>query len=332
MSAQGRGSGGPRRVALISAVVAGIGGGFVALASCAGSQQSLAVKVAPKVPAASVESTAMPSATSLAATPVGSTSATTVAPATTAAPTTSTTVAVTTTTEPPTTTTTIAQAQPAPALAAPLEPLGAGARGDTVVALQQRLLDLGFWLEGADGQYGETTTQAVMAFQKYYTDFGLKTSGRADQATIDAISTVTLKPYSIEGATNAGDLMVVDKGRQLLHVVRAGQTVWTVNTSTGNGKSYTENDQKRGGAITGKAITPEGQFAVYREYTSGWEKGELGQLYRPKYFSGGIAVHGSNSIPNYPASHGCVRLTTKAMDWIWENDIMPRTSTVIVHG
>ena len=320
-------------MALIGAVVAGIGGGFVALASCAGSQDSLAVKVAPKVPAASVESTAMPSATSLAATPVASTSATTVAPATTAAPTTSTTVEVTTTTtEPPTTTTTIAQTQVAPALAAPLEPLGAGARGDAVAALQQRLLDLGFWLEGVDGQYGETTTQAVMAFQKYYTDFELKTSGRADQATIDAISTVTLKPYSLEGATNAGDLMVVDKGRQLLHVVRAGQTVWTLNTSTGNGKTYTENDQKRGGTITGKAITPEGQFNVYREYTSGWESGELGRLYRPKYFSGGVAVHGSNSIPNYPASHGCVRLTTKAMDWIWNENLMPRQSIVIVHG
>ena len=33
--------------------------------------------------------------------------------------------------------------------------------------IQQRLLDLGFWNTGADGEYGLTTSQAVMAFQKY---------------------------------------------------------------------------------------------------------------------------------------------------------------------
>ncbi len=315
-------------MAFIGAVVAGVGGGFVALASCSGSPTPL-LSATPRVPVASVESTAVPSSTS----PV-STAATTVAVATTAAPaTTSTTVEVpTTTTEAPTTTTTVAHAEVAPPPAAPLEPLGAGAAGDAVVALQQRLIDLGFWIDAPDGQYGEVTTQAVMAFQKYYTDFGLKTSGRADQPTVDAIAAVTLKPFAAEGAEHADDLVVVDKGRQVLHIVRAGQTVWTINTSTGSGRDYTENDQKRGGSITGKAITPEGRFAVYRDYTSGWEKGELGQLYRPKYFAGGVAVHGSNSIPNYPASHGCVRLTTKAMDWVWANDIMPRGSTVIVHS
>jgi lipoprotein-anchoring transpeptidase ErfK/SrfK len=31
-------------------------------------------------------------------------------------------------------------------------------------------------------------------------------------------------------------------------------------------------------------------------------------LYYPSYFLGGIAIHGSNSIPPYPDSHGCVRV------------------------
>ena len=30
----------------------------------------------------------------------------------------------------------------------------------------------------------------------------------------------------------------------------------------------------------------------------------LGELYRPAYFVGGYAIHGSPSVPNFPASHG----------------------------
>ena len=44
-----------------------------------------------------------------------------------------------------------------------------------------------------------------------------------------------------------------------------------------------------------------------------------------------IAVHGYHSVPPYPASHGCVRVTEAAMDWIWANDVMPMGSTVWVH-
>ena len=251
----------------------------------------------------------------------------TAAPEPTAPP--PTTPATTVVTEPPTTVTPVPSAEPAPPLAAPLAPAGSGSKGDAVIVLQQRLLDLGFWIDEADGQYGTVTTQAVMAFQKYYVDFGLKATGQADQATVDALAAVTVKPFVPPDEPEA---VVVDKGHQVLHLVREGRTQWTLNTSTGTGRDYTEVDQKRGGTIAGHAITPEGRFKVYRDHTDGWESGELGQLYRPKYFAGGVAVHGSNSIPNYPASHGCVRITTTAMDWIWANDLIPRGTVVVVHA
>ena len=62
------------------------------------------------------------------------------------------------------------------------------------------------------------------------------------------------------------------------------------------------------------------------------DEGDLGKIYRPKYFHGGIAIHGMTSVPNYPASHGCVRLSTQAMDFIWDNDLIPMRSVVWVHG
>ena len=43
-------------------------------------------------------------------------------------------------------------------------------------------------------------------------------------------------------------------------------------------------------------------------------------------------MHGSNSIPNYPASHGCVRVSVPAMDWIWAWNLMPMDIPVWVHG
>ena len=126
--------------------------------------------------------------------------------------------------------------------------------------------------------------------------------------------------------------MEVDKTKQVLYVIRGGQTIWAFNTSTGSGKDYTEFSEKNQRPISGSAITPEGRFKVSREESDGWWNGDLGDLYRPKYFRGGVAIHGSNKIPNYPASHGCVRVSTKAMDFIWAQNYMPLRSQVWVHS
>jgi peptidoglycan hydrolase-like protein with peptidoglycan-binding domain len=253
---------------------------------------------------------------------------------TTAAPTTSTTIDATTTTAVPTTTTTPPTTEPSipsnwvavAAVDPPLQAVGGGGGSETA-RVQQRLLDLGFWLQGVDGSYGLTTRQAVMAFQKYA---GLEADGRVDQATADALTQAGLRPIA---RANSGTLVEVDKTRQLLFFVIDGQTAWILNTSTGNGETYTEADQNSPGeVITGVSLTPDGLHRVNRERPEGWWEGDLGEIYRPKYFVGGVAVHGSNSIPNYPASHGCVRVSVPAMDWIWESNLMPMSVPVWVHG
>jgi peptidoglycan hydrolase-like protein with peptidoglycan-binding domain len=210
----------------------------------------------------------------------------------------------------------------------PIPALRKGSSGDRVVDLQNRLLQLGFWLDAADGHYGLATSQAVMAFQKYY---GVSNrSGTVDQPTADALNTVTTKPRP---QATEGDLIEVNKALQVLHVIRGGQAVWTINVSTGSGHSYTELSKKEPGKVlTGDAQTPDGTYKVNREKEQGWWEGELGRLYRPKYFRGGIAVHGSNNIPNYPASHGCVRVSTPAMDFIWAQNLMPMGTVVWVHS
>lgn len=199
--------------------------------------------------------------------------------------------------------------------------------GPPTRAAQKKLLSLGFWLKGADGRFEDTTRQAVMAFQKYYK---LRPSGSITLGTaylLDAVSDPAAA-FSTEGT-----LAEVDKQRQLLFLVVEGQTVAVLNASTGDDREYEEPDANSPGVIIrGVALTPEGTFKIDRERPDGWWIGDLGQIYRPKYFMGGIAIHGSTSVPAYPASHGCVRVSVAAMDMIWSENLLPRGTTVVVHG
>ena len=256
---------------------------------------------------------------------------TTSVPRTTTTEVSTTTAAPTTTAPTTTTTTTLPPLPPSPGiepiapLGAPLVAVGSNNGGETA-RVQQRLLDLGFWLEGADGQYGLTTDQAVMAFQKY---IGLPASGSVDETTAAYLSALDLQAH---GRADAGTLIEVDKARQLLFMVVDGRTQWVFNTSTGSEVPYTEiNKQDPTKVEEGTSITPAGLHNVNRERPSGWWEGDLGRIYRPKYFVGGVAVHGSNSVPNYPASHGCVRVTVQAMDYIWDRGLMPMKIPVWVH-
>lgn len=208
----------------------------------------------------------------------------------------------------------------------PIKAAKYGSRGENVANIQQRLWDLGYWIDEADGDYGYVTYQAVMAFQKY---MGLPRTGSLGEWDAFLLSMQSFKPA---GASRTGDLAEVDKTKQLLFIVRGGKTLWTVNTSTGSDIPYTEVNQREGGLIEGDADTPIGRFKIYHSYSEGWEEGQLGQLYRPRYFNGGIAVHGAPNIPSYPASHGCVRVTTTFMDWVWHHNILPMGGSVWVHN
>lgn len=197
--------------------------------------------------------------------------------------------------------------------------------GPATAAAQLRLNQLGFWTGDADGEYGFATTQAVMAFQKY---LGLEASGKLDEETANWL---TIFPERAHGAADDGTLVEVDKGKQLLFLIVDGKTVWAFNTSTGSEISYSATNRNTGETETGDAVTPNGLWKVNRERPNGWWEGDLGDIYRPKYFRGGVAIHGMTRVPNTPVSHGCVRLSVAAMDFIWEHDLIPLYTPVWVH-
>ena len=207
----------------------------------------------------------------------------------------------------------------------PVGPIRTGSGLDAVKRLQYRLLELGFWNAGIDGIYGLSTKQAVMAFQKWA---GLTATSVTDATTAAFLNTTQCQP--VAGRTT-GDFFEVDKTKQIAFVVRDGKVVYTFNVSTGNGKDYDEEDQRSGGRVTGVAITPSGDFKIYKERDEKVYEGTLGSLYRPKFVVGGIAVHGSRSIPAYPASHGCIRVANPVMDLIWLENLLPQGAKVWIH-
>jgi peptidoglycan hydrolase-like protein with peptidoglycan-binding domain len=204
----------------------------------------------------------------------------------------------------------------------PAEPkkLKLGSKGDDVLAVQQRLVELGYWINKADGKFGSTTQQAVLAIQKAA---GIGRDGSVGPKTRKALDD-GVRPTA-KSKAGSGYLVEINLKKQLLMLVKDGQVVTTLNTSTGSNEHYEYEGQ------TYLADTPTGKFKVGRQI-DGMRHGPLGDLWRPKYFNGGIAVHGSPSIPGYAASHGCARLSNAAMNWIWATDKIPLKTKVWVYN
>jgi len=282
------------------------------------------------IESSTVSSGAAGTTTDAETTAAATTVAATTAPPTTARPTT--TAKPTTTAAPvstvPRTTAAPVQKTNIPVSDISLTPLSAVGRqgGEGMKRVQARLVELGFWVSAVDGQYGLSTRQAVMAFQKYV---GLPPAGDVDDWTAAALTDAKVRANA---TAIDGNLVEIDKTKQLLFLVEDGFTIWIFNTSTGSGKHYIETNLNDGTPEEGDAITDSGVFRVYREKPEGWWDGDLGKIYRPKYFNGGMAIHGMNTVPGHPVSHGCVRLSLPAMDFIWANNLIPKGTTVWVHG
>ncbi len=195
--------------------------------------------------------------------------------------------------------------------------LGPGAGGAAVTQLQQQLLALGYWVDTTSGSFDDSTEQAVWALQKAA---GLPRDGVVGTATWAALQSGVV-PHP---ASTSGYVIEIDLADDLLMVVNNGHLQWTFNTSTGGGYTYTE------GGTTSVAVTPTGMFQTFR-VVNGTVTDSLGTLWRPRFFYQGYALHGDSSVPPYPVSHGCARVSNEAIDWIWANNVDPIGTTVWVY-
>ena len=206
-------------------------------------------------------------------------------------------------------------AQPASAASSPT--LRMGSRGSAVRSLQRQLASLGYWCGAADGVFGGLTQSAVIAIQKVA---GISRDGVCGPVTWSKVRG-GVRPRA---STTRGHVIEVHRGRQILLVVNSGRVGTTLATSTGSEKPYYSQGR------WWSARTTPGSYHVYLR-RNGWDTGPLGSLYRPMYFNGGIAVHGYTSVPTYPASHGCVRVSIPAMDLLWRGGRMEIGTRVVVY-
>jgi N-acetylmuramoyl-L-alanine amidase len=174
---------------------------------------------------------------------------------------------------------------------------------------------LGYWTGPVDGVFDTASQSALIAFQKWE---GRTVDGRLTRTEIEAIRT-----GDAPNARDAGyEHVEVDLERQVLLFIDQQGHVRVLPVSTGSGKSFMSDGQ------TSIAYTPRGRFVVY-DKTFGWEDGALGSVYYANYISGGVAIHGYESVPNRPASHGCIRIPMFAAREV--SRLLPLGTIVLVY-
>ena len=133
------------------------------------------------------------------------------------------------------------------------------------------------------GSFGGSTSRAVLAFRKV---FGMSRITVANKAVFRRLAKGGGR-YRVR-YPKAGRHVEFDWSRQVLVLARGSRPVKVLHASSG------------------APVTPTvfGTFRFYRKSPGYNAKG----MYYSNYFIGGYAIHGYESVPTYPASHGCIRI------------------------
>ena len=195
---------------------------------------------------------------------------------------------------------------PPPGPPAPEQPTDPTA---AVRALQQRLAELSFLpADAVDGEAGEQTRFAVLAFQKWE---GLGRDGIAGPATQAALARATRPTPRAAGSGRRFEVLL---DRQLVLYIEDGTVVRTLHVATG----------------AAGFETPTGRFTVFRKEVNSWSVPYKVWLPWASYFVGGVAFHESPDVPAQPASHGCVRVPRYDAKWLYDH--APNGTVVTVLG
>lgn len=195
-------------------------------------------------------------------------------------------------------------APPAPAAAAAP---AAASTAATPLAVEQKLEALRYDVGPIDGNIDAMTNHAVMAFQKVN---GMPRTGQLnDEVTARILAASGQPPVMVPNGDPTR--VEISLARQVLFLYENGSLLKILSVSSG--KSATP--------------TPTGTFRTYRS-EPGWRTSALGRLYKPQYFIGGYAIHGSTSVPAEPASAGCVRLPMNSAEWFPER--VPHGTQVVI--
>ena len=180
---------------------------------------------------------------------------------------------------------------------------------------EQRLAELGYWPGPVDGVFDVGSRSALIAFQKWE---GRPVTGKLTLDELEALRNGKAPKPRDPGYEH----VEVDVDRQVLMLVDADDRVRVLPVSTGNDAKFMSDGQES------VAYTPRGRFVVY-DKTFGWENGTLGSVYYANYITGGVAIHGYETVPTTPASHGCIRIPMFAARAV--SKLLPLGTIVLVY-
>lgn len=200
------------------------------------------------------------------------------------------------------------------------------------VEAQQRQLNMlfeGYGIEEmpVDGDSGPVTEQRLCAFR---VAMGLepRTDDMQPGGEEEALLLSTSELPSLPGrATEPSRWILIDQTCQVMFVGTAGGNVtYVFPTSTGQAEFPTRL-QDRTPAYRFNPANHNGGWHNSTTYPAAIDNPLNGNMYRPLYFDGGQAIHGANTVPRSPASHGCARLRTWHQDqllaWLGLDDSGP---------
>jgi N-acetylmuramoyl-L-alanine amidase len=172
--------------------------------------------------------------------------------------------------------------------------LSLGSRGPAVRALQTALARLTYLPASAvDGVFDMRTWHAVVAFQGWQ-DLGRNgVDGPLTQAALAHARAPT--PWS----TRTG--IEIHIPQQVLLLVSRGRVQRAIHVATG---------------MPGWP-TPVGHFAIIERDPMSWSAPFSTWMPLSQYFSPGYAIHEYPEVPDYPASHGCVRVPVQEAQVVW---------------
>jgi hypothetical protein len=212
-------------------------------------------------------------------------------------------------------------------------PIGRGMAGNTVRRIQERLLELKFNPGPVDGQYGDYTIQAVWAFQKLV--LGVPRDQVSEVVTDEMWQrmqdALDVQPYrkASEGRATTNHTEVYlpsqvvvffqnDEPALIAHISSGTEQVWNEVVTVDPGEQFNrDGTEPKDVGIRALAHTPGGVFR-YERFVEGRRQSILGGMYNPAYFNFGIAIHGAQNVPNYPASHSCIRINMYLSDIFWD--------------
>jgi hypothetical protein len=156
-----------------------------------------------------------------------------------------------------------------------------GQCGDVVVGFKKAMRKMGY-IANSGRCFGDKTARGVLAYRKVN---GMAGSYRAGAGLVKSAFSGKGEYHPVHPA--AGEHLEVPLSKQVL-VFAKGDKPFAVYPIS-SGKSSTP--------------TVTGHFTFIRQEPGYNSHG----MYYSFYFYGGYAVHGYESVPDYPASHGCIR-------------------------